>query len=212
MLILFGSIIGMGSLTVAVHGALSRPTAELQDIAGAAIARASFNPDGSIDLPAGYRQWSHVGTRYKPDGIGILDRLPLRAPEIMNAYVEPTAMAWFQKTGQWPDGSQIVKEMSAIQVGNHCNRTIRVSTKSIGDGILEANYVGLGMMVKDAKRFPEAPGNWGYFDFGHKPPRYNSTATLAPKEQCQSCHVKLAADTDHVFSRAHIGLARKTDN
>ena len=80
----------------------------------------------------------------------------------MNAYVEPTAMAWFQKTGQWPDGSQIVKEMSAIQVGNHCNRTIRVSTKSIGDGILEANYVGLGMMVKDAKRFPEAPGNWGF--------------------------------------------------
>ena len=123
----------------------------------AVIARASFGPDGSIDLPVGYRQWSHVGTRYKPDGISILDGLPLRVPEIMNAYVEPSAVAWFQKTGEWPDGSQIVKEMSAIQVGNRCNQTTRICNKSIGDGIFQANYVGLGMMVKDSMRFPMLP-------------------------------------------------------
>ena len=52
MLILIGLIIGMGSLTIAVHGALSPPTARLEDKAGAAIAGAIFNHDGRIDLPA----------------------------------------------------------------------------------------------------------------------------------------------------------------
>lgn len=211
-LILVGLVVSTGSLTIAVDGALSRLGARSEDRADAIITRASFGPDGSIDLPVGYRQWSHVGTRYKPDGISILDGLPLRAPEIMNAYVEPSAMAWFQKTGEWPDGSQIVKEMSSIQVGSRCNQTTPICNKFIGDGIFQANYVGLGMMVKDSMRFPDAPGNWGYFSFGHKLPPYNSPAAAAPKEQCQSCHVKLASDTDYVISRAHIKLAGKTDN
>ncbi len=39
----------------------------------------------------------------------------------MNAYVEPSAVAEFQKTGTWPDGTQIVKETSATQVSKDCN-------------------------------------------------------------------------------------------
>jgi hypothetical protein len=35
------------------------------------------------------------------------DRLPLKTPEIINAYVEPSAIARFSQTGIWPDGSQI---------------------------------------------------------------------------------------------------------
>ena len=37
------------------------------------IVRASFNGDGTVNLPTGYRQWVHIGTRYKPIGINILD-------------------------------------------------------------------------------------------------------------------------------------------
>lgn len=207
LLIMIRVAISMALLVTAAHSAASDPKTGSKDATDAVIARATFGADGSIDLPIGYRQWSHVGTRYKPGGISILDGLPLRVPEIMNAYVEPGAVAWFRKTGKWADGSQIVKEMSAIQVGKGCSQTTRICGKPIGDGIFQANYAGLGMMVKDAQRFPDAPGNWGYFSFGHKPPPYNSTATVAPKEQCQSCHVKLASDTDYVISRAHIGLA-----
>lgn len=74
-------------------------------------------------------------------------------------------MASFQKTGKWPDGSQIVRELSTIQVGESCNATTRICKKDIGSGIFQAGYIGLGMMVKDAKRFPDAPGNWAYFQF-----------------------------------------------
>jgi hypothetical protein len=126
----------------------------------------------------------------------------------MNAYVEPSAMAAFQKTGKWPDGTQIVKEMSAIEVDPGCDETTCICKKDIGNGIFETSFMGLGMMVKDAKRFPNAPGNWGYFSFGHKPPPYSSTASVRPKEQCESCHVALASETDYVISRAHIGLAQ----
>jgi len=85
------------------------------------IVRANFMPDGGVELPVGYRGWTHVGTRLKPDGLSILDGQPLKIPEIMNAYVEPSAMAYFERTGTWPDGSQIVKEMSAIQTGEGCD-------------------------------------------------------------------------------------------
>lgn len=99
--------------------------------------------------------------------------------------------------------------MSAIQTGKDCNEATRICTKDIGAGIFEVYYTGLGMMVKDAKRFPDAPGKWAYFSFGHKPPPYDSPSPVRPKEQCESCHVALASDTDYVISRAHIGLARK---
>jgi hypothetical protein len=168
-----------------------------------------FNSNGDVNIPVGYRQWSHVGTRYKPTGgINILDGLPTKTPEILNAYVEPGALASFLASGQWPDGTQIVKEFSAVQVGDHCDRKTSICDTRLGAGIYESGYIGLGMMVKDAKRFPQAPGNWGYFTFGHKPLPYDGTAPLAADAQCSQCHVRLASDTDYVFSRAHIGLER----
>ena len=78
---------------------------------------ASFDADGSLGLPQGYRHWVHVGTRLKPIGINILDGLPTKTPEIFNAYVEPHAFTLFRKTGRWPDGTQIVKEFSAERIG-----------------------------------------------------------------------------------------------
>lgn len=61
-------------------------------------------------------------------------------------------------------------------------------------------------MVKDRRRFPDAPGNWGYFGFLREGTAYERTAKLRPQDQCSSCHVKLASDTDYVITRAHLGL------
>lgn len=168
------------------------------------IARAVFSQDGSIELPVGYRQWFHVGTSVKLRGINVLDGSPITTPEVLDAYVEPSAMASFQKTGKWPDGAQIVKEYCAVKVENQNDDQTGMS---IRNGISEEHYDGLGMMVKDSKRFAGAPGNWGYFSFGHKLPPYDGIARERPLEQCASCHVRLASDTDYVVSRAHIGLA-----
>ena len=173
------------------------------------VARATFRASNEALLPAGYRQWVHVGTRDNAAGkISILDGKPTQTPEVLNAYVEPGAFAAFQRTGEWPDGSQLVKEFSAVRVGAGCQTGTFLCTTEFGEGIYETGYIGLGMMVKDEKRFPDAPGHWGFFDFGHHAPPYDPASAVRPAEQCSGCHVRLASDTDFVISRAHIGLTR----
>lgn len=201
--LLLGSSVLAGSLVVAAHSADPAFEAAGTPTTVGAI----FAANGDVDLPVGYRRWSHVGTRIKTDGISILDGKPLTVPEIMNAYVEPSALAAFQATGKWPDGTQIVKEVSTILTGDGCDDVTRICSKPIGNGIFQDSYMGLGMMVKDEKRFPGSPGHWGYFSFGHKPPPYDATSPARAPEQCSSCHVNLASDTDYVISRAHLGLA-----
>ena len=173
------------------------------------VLRAHFNATGEVLLPVGYRQWVHVGTRDNAKGkISIIDGKPTRTPEVLDAYVEPSAFVAFAKTGEWPDGSQLVKEFSAVRVGAGCRPDTYLCTTEFGEGIFETGYVGLGMMVKDEKRFPNAPGHWGFFEFGHHPPPYDPVSAVRPASQCSYCHFRLASDTDYVISRAHIGLAR----
>ena len=57
------------------------------------VNRARFASDGAAISPVEWRQWVHVGTRYKPIGLNILDQKLTKTPEILNAYVEPSAMA-----------------------------------------------------------------------------------------------------------------------
>jgi|ERR1700733_1508956 hypothetical protein len=172
---------------------------------------ASFDAHGSLNLPRGYRHWVHIGTRLKPIGINILDGQVTKTPEIFNAYVEPRAYTRFRRTGRWPDGTQIVKEFSAVRVGQGCDSATFLCSSPIGAGIFESGFAGLGVMVKDDKRFSDAPGHWGYFSFGHKPLPYNPTASLRPKDTCEACHVALASKTDYVILQAHIGLAAADD-
>ena len=173
------------------------------------VLRAHFNAKGEVLLPVGYRQWEHVGTRDNAIGkISIVDGKPIKTPEVLEAYVEPGAFAAYQKTGHWPDGSQLVKEFSAVRVGAGCQADTYLCTTEFGEGIFQTGYVGLGMMVKDERRFPDAPGHWGFFEFGHHAPPYDPVSAVRPASQCSDCHVNLASDTDFVISRAHIGLTR----
>lgn len=171
------------------------------------IHRVTFHQDGSIQIPVGYRQWSHVGTRYKSSGTNLLDGARLTVPQIMNAYVEPSAMAAYAKNAVWPDGTQIVKEFSEIRIGKDCDPNTRVCTSDLGQGIFETAYSGLAMMVKDKEHFLNEAGNWAYFGFGHQPPPYKTIARAFPVRQCANCHIANAAQSGYVFTRAHIGLA-----
>jgi hypothetical protein len=200
----------LGSLLV-VSACLAGASFSAKSESSGAIVRATFNPDGSVNLPAGYRNWTHVGTRIKAIGINILDGLPTKGPELLNAYVEPSAMAAFEATGRWPDGAQIVKEFSALKTDDGCDPVTAYCKGRFGEGVFETGYIGLGMMVKDSARFPQATGNWGYFTFGHKPPPYDETAMPSPKQRCAACHINLASDTDYVISRAHIGLVERIE-
>ncbi|MEZ5523391.1 MAG: cytochrome P460 family protein [Pseudomonadales bacterium] len=172
----------------------------------------SFNADNTVNLPTGYRQWVHVGTRINTQGNNIIDSKPIAQPEILNAYVEPSAFEHFKKTGQWADGSQIVKEFSKVKTGEDCNPANFTCKTKIGTAIFQANYTGLGMMIKDSRRFSKENGYWGYFHFGHHEQPYNATSELRPTQQCAACHNAGAADQDYVFSSAHAGLRALLQN
>ena len=203
----FGRTRGLTYLTAVFAIALAACSNDAVTKGG--VARASFTAANEARLPVGYRQWEHVGTRDNAIGkVSIIDGKQTKTPEVLEAYVEPGAFAAYQKTGEWPDGSQLVKEFSAVRVGADCRPETYLCTTEFGEGIFQTGYVGLGMMVKDEKRFPDAPGHWGFFDFGHHPPPYDPVSAVRPAEQCSSCHVRLASQTDFVISRAHIGLSR----
>lgn len=170
------------------------------------VLRASFTPDGSAYLPNGFRRWEHVGTRVKTSGRSILDGSVILRPQVLDTYIEPSAFIEYKKTGTWPDGTQIVKELSIIRLGKNCDKITFACSTSAGPGIFEDSFIGVGMMVKDSRRFPDAAGNWGYFRFLANGPRYAGTSAVVPANQCQSCHVRFASKEDYVFTDTHIGL------
>jgi hypothetical protein len=87
-----------------------------------------------------------------------------------------------------------------------CDKNTFVCSTSFGSGIFQASYIGMGMMVKDSKRFPARTRQLGYFAFRSNGSAYQDTASVRPQQQCASCHMKLASNTVYVFSSTHIGL------
>lgn len=169
-------------------------------------ANASFEANGDLHLPLSFRRWEHVGSRVKTSGKSVLDGAVILRPQVMDTYIEPSAFIRYKKTGVWPDGTQIVKEISIIKIGNDCDKVTFACNTPAGAGIFEDSFVGIGMMVKDSKRFPKAPGNWAYFRFLANGAAYATSSAVLPENQCQSCHVKFASKEDYVFTDTHIGL------
>ena len=204
--IVLGVFVALVVMIVTTGGWTRNHVLAFQSESASPVRSAVFEEDGSLRLPAGYRQWEHVGTRIKPDGRSVLDGSQITTPQVMDTYIAPAAFNSFKKNGIWPDGTQIVKEISLIKTGKDCDKNTFVCSTSFGSGIFQASYIGMGMMVKDSKRFPSAPGNWGYFAFRSNGSMYQATATVRPQQQCASCHMRLSSNTDYVFSSTHIGL------
>lgn len=150
---------------------------------------AKFDKDGKLIQPQDYewRTWMYIGTPITPNSLN-----PPEAPfpEFHNVYIDPTSFEHFSKTGEFPDGTLLIKEL--VSVG---------STKApSGNGYFQGDFIGLEAAYKDSKRFPNEPGNWAYFTFSHEAPPYPSVATLQPAAACNSCHEANAAD-DWVFTQ-----------
>ena len=54
--------------------------------------------------------------------------------------------------------------------------------------------------MKDTGRFPDEPGGWVYYSFGHHAPPYAESAKAFPAAACNACH-ESSADTDFVFTQ-----------
>ena len=145
-----------------------------------------FTDDGKLIRPEGYREWVYVGTPLTPNELN-----PPEAafPEFHNVYIHPDDFEHYRKTGKFPDGTILVKEL--VSVGSKA----AVS----GNGYFMGEFIGLEATIKDSKRFKDEPGYWAYFSFGHAYPLAD-TAESFPAPACNACHEASAAD-DFVFTQ-----------
>jgi hypothetical protein len=143
-----------------------------------------FTADGKAKQPVGYRKWVFLGSPVTPNDMND-GEAPF--PEFHNTYMDPDSFAHVEKTGEYRDGTVLVKEL--VAVGS--------KEESSGKGYFQGDFSGLEISVKDSKRFPKEPGYWAYFSFGHKYPLKAETA-MNGAASCNSCHDKNA--TKFVFS------------
>ena len=156
---------------------------------GIAHAEEFFNiKNGQLDRPTGYREWIYVGTPLTPND---LNDGKAAFPEFHNVYIDPKSWAHWKKTGEFRDGTILMKEL--VGVGSKA----AVS----GKGYFQGNFVGLEATIKSKKHFPNEPGNWAYFSFStpdHK--TLAASAKAFPADACNACHKASAAD-DFVFTQ-----------
>lgn len=160
------------------------PSVEAQQPKATAKSLVEFTADGKVKQPVGYRKWVYIGTPVTPNDMNDGEA---NFPEFHNTYMDPESFAHVEQTGEYRDGTVIVKEMTAV--GS--------KEQTSGKGYFQGDFTGLEISIKDSKRFPNEPGNWAYFSYGHKYP----LKAEAPKNgaaSCNSCHENNA--TNFVFS------------
>src|SRR5262245_8159466 len=145
-----------------------------------------FTADGKLKQPVGYRKWVYVGEVITPND---MNGGEATFPEFHSVYMDPESFAHYEKTGQFRDGTCLIKELSSVGA----------KEATSGKGYFQGEFTGLETAIKDSKRFKDEPGNWGYFSFGHKYPLKTEVAKNAVAA-CNQCHQD-NAKTDWVFSQ-----------
>ena len=144
-----------------------------------------WNAKGELILPEGYHQWVFLGAPLTPQALNG-GNAPF--PEYHNVYVHPEVFKIYRKTGSWPEGTILLKELQLTTPAKHADgSTVEVS----GRGFFPGARNGIDISVKDSKRFANT-NNWGFFNFGHHAPPYAKSAPAAPKDACASCHISHA--------------------
>ena len=161
------------------------------------ITSAQFTSDGQVIAPTDYRKWVYVGSPLTPNAIND-GAAPF--PEFHNVYVEPSAFTHFEKTGEWANGTQIAKELVLVREGEDCDPESGACFEVSGNGYFQGEFSGLELTIKDTERFPDEPGGWVYYSFGHHTPPYAETAAAFPAASCNACH-ESSAETDFVFTQ-----------
>lgn len=150
---------------------------------------AVFTSDGRLQIPTGFRKWVQVGTPLTPNA---LNNGKANFPEFHNVYVEAKNIDAYMKTGEFPEGTVFVKELTRV-----LNPTFPDGsrTEPSGRGFFNGPFNGIDLTVKDSKRFAKTNG-WGFFTFGHHPLPYEKTAAEAPAAVCADCHTANVLKTD----------------
>jgi hypothetical protein len=150
---------------------------------------AQFDSDGKMKRPTGYRGWVFVGAPLTPNG---LNNGKANFPEFHHVYIEKRNIDAYLKTGEFPEGTVIVKELTRV-----LNPTFPDGsrTEPSGRGYFNGEYNGMDVTVKDSKRFADT-NNWGFFNFGHHAWPLEESAKEASASECAGCHIANVAQTD----------------
>ena len=156
-------------------------------IAFDAVAETYFEiTDGELTRPTGFREWVFVGTPLTPNDMNN-GKAPF--PEFHAVYIDPESWDHWKKTGEFRDGAIMIKEL--ISVGS--------KQAASGNGYFMGEYIGLEATIKSSEHFPDEPGNWAYYSFGHKYP-LKEKAKAQATSSCNDCHDS-EADDDYVFTQ-----------
>ena len=147
---------------------------------------ATFSPNGEMQIPKDYRQWVFVGAPVTPNE---LNNGKAAFPEFHHVYIDPASFAAYKKTGKFPDGTVMVKELA----------TVGAKSSSSGTGYFPGEFTGIAAAVKDAKRFAKEPGYWAYFSFMGDDGKPVASAKAQATASCNVCHQQNTEDW--VFTR-----------
>jgi hypothetical protein len=157
-----------------------------------------FTSDKKLKIPEGkiWREWPFVGSLVTPNALND-GQAPF--PEHHVVYIDPVSWAHYKKTGEFREGTVLAKELTRVRAPDGANEN--GSTEEVsGVGYFMGEYSGFEITIKSKKLYPDDPGNWAYYTFGHHPEPYNATAETQPAEACNACHEAAAAE-DFVFTQ-----------
>lgn len=169
---------------------------------GSANSSAMFDADGKLRLPIGYRHWVFVGAPLTPNG---LNEGQAGFPEYHHVYIEERNVDVYLKTGSFPEGTVIVKELTRVLDPAFPDGS---RSEPSGRGYFNGAFNGLDVTVKDSRRFAKTNG-WGFFNFGHHAEPYAQLAAEAPASECAGCHGAYVAKTDMTWVQFYPILSSK---
>ena len=176
---------GLVSAVVLVGGAVAYDAFAEADVASRKPL-VEYDAAGKLKQPVGYRKWVQIGTPLTPND---MNGGEASFPEFHAVYMDPESFAHYERTGEFRDGTVLVKELSSV--GS--------KQATSGNGYFMGEFTGLEASVKDRSRFKDEPGNWAYFSFGHEYPLKEAVAKGAAVS-CNQCHQTSAAE-DYVFTQ-----------
>jgi len=197
-LLIKNKIIAAAILVVFAAGTIIIVSGASADMHMKGQGQAMYNDKGELLVPKDFRKWIFAGAPLTPNP---LNGGSAAFPEFHYTYIAPGAYAQYQKTGKFPEGTVIAKELVLLQKGDHKDGSKNASS---GRGFFADQYNGLDVMVKNSKRYAKSHG-WGFFNFGHNAPPYAASAAVQPAQNCAPCH-KAGAAKDMLFTQYYLIL------
>ena len=155
-------------------------------------ANEAFSPyvdtKGNISFPVGFRtSMVHLGSWFVPEG---------DASGFHDVYTEKESVEVYRRTGEFPDGATLVKELRPSQAGSF--------TTGAGVSYATNEIKQWFVMIKDSNnQFANNPSwgeGWGWALF--KPDDRSKNVSTNFKVDCLGCHVP-AKDKDWVYTQAY---------